>query len=71
MLVRSLCRHYDTSFREENEEFEHNGPLYEHIVPVEPAEAADAPQQGEAMTPAQKSAATKLANPAKKLAAGA
>jgi hypothetical protein len=38
MLVRSLCKHNDTSFREEGEEFEHNGPLYEHIVPVDETE---------------------------------
>jgi hypothetical protein len=42
MLVRSLCRHYDTEYREEGEEFEHSGPLYEHIVPVkDPAEAQE------------------------------
>jgi hypothetical protein len=38
MLVRSLCKHFDTELREEGEEFEHSGPLYEHIVPVEETE---------------------------------
>lgn len=70
MQVRSLCRHFDTSLREEGEVFEHNGPLYEHVVPIDEDETGP-PQQGETMTPAQKSAATKLANLAKKLAAGA
>jgi len=42
MLVRSLRKHYDTEYREEGEEFEHSGPLYEHIVPVkDPAEAQE------------------------------
>jgi hypothetical protein len=50
MLVRSLRRHYDTSFREENELFDHTGPLYEHIVEVaadgtEPALKADPPSR--------------------------
>lgn len=54
MLVRSLCRHYDTQFREEGEEFEHSGPLYEHIVPVEASE--DPPQKGASTSRAQKPA---------------
>jgi hypothetical protein len=44
MWVRSLCRHYDNQLREEGEEFEHSGPLYEHIVAAKkPTE--DAPQK--------------------------
>ena len=35
MWVRSLCKHYDTEYREEGEEWEHSGPLYEHIVAVD------------------------------------
>ena len=38
MWVRSLCKHYDTEYREEGEEFEHSGPLYEHIVPADKTE---------------------------------
>lgn len=53
MLVRSLCKHYDTQFREEGEEFEHSGPLYEHIVPVDESEA---PQKGEPLSRQQKPA---------------
>jgi len=57
MWVRSLCRHYDTEFREENEEFEHSGPLYEHIVPAE--EKTAPPQKGEPASREQKSARKK------------
>jgi hypothetical protein len=35
MQVRSLCNHYNGTYRKEGEEFEHSGPLYEHIEPVE------------------------------------
>jgi len=54
MLVRSLCRHYDTEFREEGEQWEHSGPLYEHIVPVE--EETEPPQKGEPLSRQQKPA---------------
>ena len=52
MLVRSLCRHYDKQFREEGEEFEHSGPLYEHIVPAD----TEKPQQGPPTSRQQKPA---------------
>jgi len=54
MLVRSLCKHYDTQFREEGEEFEHSGPLHEHIVPIEPVDETDPPQKGEPLSRQQK-----------------
>lgn len=37
MRVKSLCTHYTDQLRKEGEEFEHSGPLYEHIEPVETA----------------------------------
>jgi hypothetical protein len=52
MLVRSLCKHYDKQFHEEGEEWEHSGPLYEHIVPADP----DKPQKGEPASRAMKPA---------------
>jgi hypothetical protein len=36
MRVRSVCNHYHRTYRKEGEEFEHTGPLYEHVEPVEP-----------------------------------
>jgi hypothetical protein len=36
VLVRSTCNHYHNTYRKEGEEFEHSGPLYEHIEPVNP-----------------------------------
>ena len=54
MLVRSLCKHYDTEFREEGEEWEHSGPLYEHIVPAD--EPAEKPQKGPPASRQQKPA---------------
>ncbi len=51
--VRSLCKHYDTQFREEGEVFEHNGPLYEHVVAVE---ETDSPQEDEFVSRQQKPA---------------
>ena len=38
MLVRATCTHYNKTFRREGDEFEHEGPLYEHIEPVEQLE---------------------------------
>jgi hypothetical protein len=40
MLVRSLCKHFNSTneLREEDEEFEYSGPLYEHIVEVDETE---------------------------------
>jgi hypothetical protein len=34
MWVRSLCKHYNGTYRHEGAEWEHSGPLYEHIVPA-------------------------------------
>jgi hypothetical protein len=56
MRVRSLCKHYDTQLREEGEEWEHSGPLYEHIVPVDEAEPA---QKAEPLSRAAKPARTR------------
>ena len=36
MLVRALRDHFHNTLRREGEEFEHPGPLYKHIEPVEP-----------------------------------
>ena len=36
MLVVALCDHFTDQYRTEGEEFEHSGPLYEHIKPVNP-----------------------------------
>jgi hypothetical protein len=35
MRVRAICTHYHEHYRKEGQEFPHEGPLYEHIVPVE------------------------------------
>jgi hypothetical protein len=56
MWVRSLCRHYDTQFREEGEEWEHSGPLYAHIVPVDVTEEDAPPQKGVPASRAMKAA---------------
>lgn len=36
MLVRAICDHFHETLRREGEEFDHPGPLYKHVVPVEP-----------------------------------
>ena len=38
MRVRSRCNHFHNSYRKEGEEFEHEGPLYKHVEPVEQLE---------------------------------
>jgi hypothetical protein len=38
MLVRAKVTHFRNSLRKEGDEFEHSGPLYEHIEPAEPVE---------------------------------
>jgi hypothetical protein len=49
MLVRALCNHYSAAprnaYRREGEEFDWDGPPYEHIEPVEPErkKASDKP----------------------------
>jgi hypothetical protein len=53
MWVRSLCKHYDKQLREEGEEFEHSGPLYEHIVPADKTTAGKS-QKGEPASRAMK-----------------
>ena len=55
MWVRSLCNHYDTEYRVEGEEFEHSGPLYEHIVPAKKP-AADSSQPDDTVSRAMKPA---------------
>jgi hypothetical protein len=35
MLVRATCTHFNKTYRKEGAEFEYDGPLYEHIEPVE------------------------------------
>jgi hypothetical protein len=54
MWVRSLRKHYDTEYRDEGEEFEHAGPLYEHIVPA--PNPGDAPEKSEPASREQKPA---------------
>lgn len=58
MWVRSLCKHYDNvEVREEGEEFEHSGPLYEHIAPAKPADPElEPPQKDEPASREQKPA---------------
>jgi hypothetical protein len=38
MLVRAICTHYNKTLRKEGAEWEHEGPLYKHIEPVEQLE---------------------------------
>lgn len=63
MQVRALCDHFHGTFRAEGAEWDHSGPLYEHIEPLKKAAAdseADEQQQGSssrAMKPAKKKAA--------------
>jgi hypothetical protein len=45
MWVRSTCDHFHGAYRKEGEKFEHDGKLYEHVVPAEPDE--DPQQEGE------------------------
>jgi hypothetical protein len=48
MQVRAKCTHYNGVLRHEGEQFEHNGPLHEHIEPVKPkAKQAEKGKQAE------------------------
>ena len=54
MWVRAICTHFDKHFHREGDEWEHSGPLYEHIVQAEKADDEPTSRQQKPTPPAKK-----------------
>lgn len=51
MLVRAIRTHYHNTLRKEGQEWDHEGPLYKHIEPVEPQEDKQPGKTGKGKKP--------------------